>query len=112
MKDLIMTDNKNTDDIIDAIMAYPLLSGKVKEVLKTIVLFGNSVSAESIINASNLSKQVVYPALSKLIQADFVERHSNPKMSCYLFSAKDSNVYKIIELNKKTKMIQSMNFKK
>ena len=104
-----MIDNKN--DTIDAIMSYPLLSGKVREVLKTIVLFNDPVPAENIIKASRLSKQVVYPALNKLIQFDFVERHSDPKMSCYLFSPKEESVNKIIELNKQTKVIQNINSK-
>lgn len=109
MKRFKMTDDQNNNETIDAIMEYPLLAEKVKQVLKTLVLFDSPVSAESVINASGLGKQVVYPALNKLIQSDFVDRLSDSKTSCYLFSVKDNNIQNIIDLYHKTKIIKGIN---
>jgi len=102
-----MTEIENNKDVLNAIEEYPLLSVNAKKVLKVVVLFDKLVSAESIIQASRLTKQVVYPALNKLTKAELVIKRKNAGGSHYLFETNKSKTLELLELYKKTKMIKN-----
>jgi hypothetical protein len=102
-----MTDFDNKENLFEAIDNYPLLTKNPKKILKALSMFDKPVPAESIVQASSLVKQVVYPSLTKMLKTDLIIK-SKPQNSSYnLFEINKLKLFELLELHIKTKTIKS-----
>jgi RIO-like serine/threonine protein kinase len=102
-----MTDFDNKENLFEAIENYPLLTKNPKKILKALSMFDKPVPAESIVQASSLVKQVVYPSLTKMLKTDLIIKSKPQNSSCNLFEINKLKLFELLELHIKTKTIKS-----
>ena len=99
--------NTNKDNLLKAVDEYPILAKNAKVILKAIIMFDDPIPAESIVRATGLVKQIVYPALSKLLSLKFIIKNKSIERSYYLYSINEANLFKVLDLHSKTQLIRS-----
>lgn len=102
-----MTDFDNKENLLQAIDNYPLLTKNPKRVLKALSMFDKPVPVESVVQASSLVKQIVYPSLNKMLVTGLVIKSKPQGFSCYLFEINKLKLFELLELYIKTKTIKS-----
>ena len=102
-----MTSLDNKDKLLAAIEDYPLLTKNPKKLLKILSMFDQPVAAESLMQTSSLPKQVVYPALTKLLKAELINRLKHTNSSYYLFEVNKTKLFEVLDLYSKTQAIKS-----
>lgn len=102
-----MTFVEDKDKALKAIDYYTLVSKNAKLVLKVLIQFGEPVTAASIGQALNLSRQVIYPCLARLVKHGLVNKSKNETSSYYLFSLNKTRFLEIQDHYAKTYAISN-----
>jgi len=100
-----MNNSNNKIQLVEAIESYTLLPKNSKQVLVTLVKFDEAVTAGSIGQALNLPKQVIYPCLSKLAAAGFINKLKIENTTYHIFSINKNRMEEILDLFNKTQNI-------
>lgn len=96
----------NKDNLLKAIDEYPILTKNAKVILKAIIMFDDPIPADSIVQATGIAKQVVYPALNKLFSLKLIMKNKSIERSYYLYSVNEANLFKVLDLYSKTQLIK------
>jgi len=101
-----VNNNISKDKLLRAIDEYPLLTKNVKIILKILAMFEEPITAESIIQSSGFAKQIIYPALNKLLKLKLINKIKSHGSSYFVFSLNETNIFKVLELYEKTQFIK------
>ena len=93
--------------LTEAIEQYPLLAKSARQVLKVLTLLDMAVPAQGGVQASSLSKNVVYPALNKLNKVGLIKKIKQQSTSYYMFEIDKPKLYEVLDLYTRSQKVRA-----